>query len=208
MIKKKKEKPARKAVIKQAYDSGSIDQISETEIVVPNGVFSEDKIILFENQDQVYEPGFYGKKIDDRLELSLIEALFLLKKRRINILKDKKRLDFGQLYELAKAIDQRLAERYRVYEDLRERGLLVRSGFKFGCDFRVYERGVKLIKGPKTQKEHTKWIVFCVPEDYSCSFQELSRAVRLAHNIRARMLWAIIDNEGDVTYYQCIRETP
>jgi tRNA-intron endonuclease len=105
-------------------------------------------------------------------------------------------------------LDKRFTERYRVYEDLRDRGLLVRTGFKFGCDFRVYERGVQLKKGPKTAKEHTKWIVFSVPEDYTCSFQELSRAVRLAHNIRARMLWAIVDNEGDVTYYQILRMKP
>jgi tRNA-intron endonuclease len=166
------------------------------------------KVLVFEKSNEIYESGFYGKPIDNRLELSLVEALFLLKKEKIIVMKDGKKIDFHALYEIAKTADKRLAERYRVYEDLRERGLLVRSGFKFGCDFRVYERGVKLIKGPKSQKEHTKWTVFCVPEDYTCSFQELSRAIRLAHNIRARMLWAIVDNEGDVTYYQCVRETP
>ena len=108
----------------------------------------------------------------------------------------------------AGGLDKGFEERYRVYEDLRERGLLVRTGYKFGCDFRVYERGVQLKKGPKSAKEHTKWIVFAVPEDYTCSFQELSRAVRLAHNIRARMLWSIVDNEGDVTYLQVTRHKP
>jgi len=113
-----------------------------------------------------------------------------------------------ELYKIACSIDKRFSHRYRVYEDLRDRGLLVKTGFKFGCDFRCYERGVELKRGPKSQKEHTKWVVFCVPEDYTCSFQELSRAVRLAHNIRARMLWAIVDNEGDVTYYEVVRILP
>ena len=111
-------------------------------------------------------------------------------------------------FSVAHHADERFPERFRVYEDLRERGLLVRTGFKFGCDFRVYDRGVKLKKGPKSQKEHTKWIVFAIPEDYTCGFQELSRAVRLAHNIRAKMLWAVVDNEGDVTYYEIVRKTP
>ena len=115
-------------------------------------------------------------------------------------------MSFKKFYDYAMGIDERFAERYRVYEDMREKGLLVRTGFKFGCDFRVYERGVNLKRGPKSQKEHTKWTVFCVPEDYTCSFQELSRAVRLAHNIRAKMLWAIVDDEGDCTYYQITRE--
>ncbi len=178
------------------------------EDVKPVGELVDSKVLIFDKSDEIYESGFYGKPLDSRLELSFVEALFLLKKEKIRVMKDGKKIDFHELYEIAKTVDNRLAERYRVYEELRERGLLVRSGFKFGCDFRVYERGVKLIKGPKSQKEHTKWIVFCVPEDYSCSFQELSRAIRLAHNIRARMLWAIVDNEGDVTYYQCVRETP
>ncbi|MGC9310542.1 MAG: tRNA-intron lyase, partial [Candidatus Aenigmatarchaeota archaeon] len=61
---------------------------------------------------------------------------------------------------------------------------------------------------PKNVKEHTKWIVHAIPENYTCSFPELSRAVRLAHNIRAKMLWAVVDEEGDVTYYEVLRKTP
>jgi tRNA-intron endonuclease len=168
----------------------------------------EDKVICWKNWEKVYEPGFYGKQIGDRLELALVEALLLLKRGRIRVLRDGQPMNFQELYEHARRIDPRIPHRYRVYEDLRERGLLVRTGFKFGCDFRVYERGVSLKKGPKAAKEHTKWIVFSVPEDFTCSFQELSRAVRLAHNIRARMLWAIVDNEGDCTYYQITRMKP
>lgn len=170
--------------------------------------FVENKVVAYERKEQVYEPGFYGKLYPDRLELSLVEACLLLKRGRIAVLKDGQKMTFEQLYQHGCSVDERFPERFRVYEDLRERGLLVRTGFKFGCDFRVYERGVKLKKGPKSQGEHTKWIVFAVPEDYTCGFQELSRAVRLAHNIRAKMLWAIVDNEGDVTYYEIVRKTP
>ncbi|MEM7819563.1 MAG: tRNA-intron lyase [Candidatus Aenigmatarchaeota archaeon] len=176
--------------------------------VVVDTFLEENKVIAIENKEHVYEPGYYGKIIGDRLELALVEALLLLKRGRIRILKDGKIMTFQDLYNHATSIDRRFPERYRVYEDLRERGLLVRTGFKFGCDFRVYERGVQLKKGPKSAKEHTKWIVFAVPEDYTCSWQEMSRSVRLAHNIRARMLWAIVDNEGDCTYYMVTRHKP
>ncbi len=168
----------------------------------------EDKVLAWDKWQQVYEPGFYGKQLGDRLELALVEACILLKRGRIRVLKDGNSMTFQQLYEHAASLDKRFPHRYRVYEDLRERGLLVRTGFKFGVDFRVYERGVQLKKGPKSAKEHTKWIVFCVPEDFTMSFQELSRSVRLAHNIRARMLWAIVDNEGDITFYQITRHKP
>lgn len=168
----------------------------------------EGKVIAIDKMEYVYEPGYYGKQFGDRLELALVEAVLLLKRGRIRVFSQGKQIDFKTLYDHATSLDKRFPERYRVYEDLRERGLLVRTGFKFGCDFRVYERGVQLKKGPKSAKEHTKWIVFCVPEDYTMSFQELSRSVRLAHNIRARMLWAIVDNESDCTYYIIQRMKP
>jgi len=175
---------------------------------VIDSTLDEEKVIIWKKWEDIFDQGYYGKEVSDRLELALVEALLLLKRGRINVMKGKKTISFKELYEHAVGLDNRLPHKYRVYEDLRERGLVVRTGFKFGCDFRVYERGVQLKKGPKSAKEHTKWIVFCIPEDFSMSFQELSRSVRLAHNIRARMLWAIVDNEGDTTYYQITRHKP
>ena len=176
--------------------------------IVVDTMFEEDKIIATANAEHVYEPGYYGKQIGNRLELALVEALLLLKRGRIRVFRDEKQMTFQELYDHATRLDKRFPHKYRVYEDLRERGLLVRTGFKFGCDFRVYDRGVQLKKGPKSAKEHTKWIVFSVPEDFTMSFQELSRSVRLAHNIRAKMLWAVVDNEADVTFYQITRHKP
>jgi tRNA-intron endonuclease len=188
------------------HDTSQVVQETPKEVV--DVLLEENKAVVVEKKEMVYEPGFYGKIIGDRLELALTEAALLLKRGRIRVLKDGNPMAFQELYDHARSLDRRFPEKYRVYEDLRERGLLVRTGYKFGCDFRVYERGVQLKKGPKSAKEHTKWIVFAIPEDYTCSFQELSRSVRLAHNIRARMLWAIVDNEGDCTYLMITRHKP
>lgn len=166
----------------------------------------ENRAIVWDKKEseEIFESGWYGKIIEDRLELSLVEAALLAEKGKIELIDDKdKKMPIDKFIEHAQTIDPRFNIRYAVYKDLRERGLPVRTGFKFGCDFRVYERGVKPLKrGPKSSKEHTKWIVFAVAEDYTCSFQELSRAVRLAHNIRANMLWAVVDNDSDITYYE------
>jgi len=150
----------------------------------------------------------YGKQIGKRLELGFVEALYLLEKSRIRVSREGKKISFQKLLEFALKNDRRIHEKYAVYKDLRDRGLVVKTGFKFGCDFRVYQRGVGVKKGPKAPSEHTKWIVYAVPEDYTCAFQELSRAVRLAHSIRATMLWAIVDNDGDVTYFEVVRKKP
>jgi tRNA-intron endonuclease len=172
----------------------------------------EDRVIILDvgNAKQLFDNGWYGELLEDRLELALVEAMLLLERGKIEIFKTKKKkMSSKDFYDHCLKIDSRFHTRYVVYKDLRERGLPVRTGFKFGCDFRVYERGITPVKkGPKAPHEHTKWIVFCVPEDFNCSFQELSRAVRLAHNIRANMLWAVVDNENDCTFYQITYLSP
>jgi len=171
----------------------------------PEASLLENKLIVSKGFDEL-EQRSYGKRIEDRLELSLVEGLYLVEKKKISAKKGKAKVSFKTLMEHGLKLDKRIHEKYIVYKDLRGRGLVVKTGFKFGCDFRVYKRGVIVKRGPKAPTEHTRWIVYCVPEDYACSFQELSRAVRLAHSIRATMLWAIVDNENDITYYEIMRQ--
>ncbi|MHA2105628.1 MAG: tRNA-intron lyase [Candidatus Hodarchaeales archaeon] len=167
------------------------------------GELENDRVVIWGDDGRnLFHQNWFGELQKDRLELSLVEAASLLEKGKLKIVKGKGKISFDKFFKHAVKIDKRFNLRYTVYSDLKERGFPVRTGFKFGCDFRVYERGVKPIKkGPKKAEEHTKWVVFAVGEDYTCSFHELSRAVRLAHNIRANMLWAVVDNDNDVTYY-------
>jgi tRNA-intron endonuclease len=176
------------------------------------GELSEERVIVWKKEDfsELEESG-YGKVLDDRLELTLLEAMFLFNKEKLNVFvkdgKKKKKLTKEDLYDCCTKIEKNFHARLIVYTDLRDRGFLVKTGLKFGCDFRVYERGVKLKKGPKAEFEHTKWVVHAIPEEFTCSFPELSRAVRLAQNIRTEMIWAIVDSESCVTYYGIKRLT-
>ena len=166
-----------------------------------------NKVAVSEDYEELLAKA-YGKVTGKNLELSFVEALYLLQNGRLELRKNGKEIKFNQLLASGLKLDTRLHERFIVYDDLRERGLTVKTGFKFGCDFRVYKRGVSPKEGPKSSGEHTRWIVSVVPENYTCSFHELSRAVRLSHSIRARMLWAIVDSENNVTYYEVLRLRP
>lgn len=173
---------------------------------IAEAIVAEDKVIIWDREKakKIYDEGVFGKLKEDRLELALLEAAYLLEKGTIKI-SDMKGKGFSkdEFLGYCSKIDERFSFRYAVYKDLRERELPTRTGFKFGCDFRVYEKGVKPLKrGPKAAREHTKWIVFAVPEGFTFSFPELSRAVRLAHNIRANMLWAVVDPKMHVSYFQ------
>ncbi len=165
-------------------------------------------VIVWDSPEEVYELGCYGKIVDDHLILSHCEALHLIERKRLEVKEGRKKLKKKKFYEKACETDEEFPQKYIVYKDLRERGFLVRTGFKFGTHFRVYDRGVKLKRGPKSAKEHTKWVVHAIPEKFKYSYAELSRAVRLAQNIRTHLIWAVVDEEGDVTYYEITRITP
>ncbi|WP_414836874.1 tRNA-intron lyase [Candidatus Nanohalococcus occultus] len=161
-------------------------------------VFDEDQA------EQIHEEYYYGKFLDNGdLHLSPSEAMHLVDREEILIEKNGDELSRDELYDEFEAIDEEFGYKYPVYSDLRERGLIVKSGFKFGSHFRVYERGVNpYTDGKKQQSQHTKYVVHAVPENHTMSFQEMSRAVRLAQNIRASMLWGVVDSEEGVTYYE------
>ncbi|MBD3155883.1 MAG: tRNA-intron lyase [Candidatus Aenigmarchaeota archaeon] len=174
------------------------------------GELIEHRITVFEKLDEIndlLESG-YGKWLEDRWELALVEAMYLMSREKLEITKNKKKMTKEDFLKYCKKNERNFHARLIVYTDLRERGFVVKTGFKFGCDFRVYDRGVKIKKGPKAAHEHTKWVVHAIPEEFTCSFPELSRAVRLAQNIRTEMIWAVVDSESDVTYYSIKRITP
>ncbi|MFB6199531.1 MAG: tRNA-intron lyase [Candidatus Nanohaloarchaea archaeon] len=177
------------------------------------GKLSDTKVKVWDEEDaeEIHREFYYGKKLEDEeyLELSLVEALHLYDRDELEILKDGEKLDREDIYHTFSQRDDDFDHKYAAYTDLRKRGFIVKTGFKFGAHFRVYPRGVNPYKeGPKREKEHTKWVVHAVPENYQQSYEEMSRAVRLAQNIRARMVWAVVDSERQVTYYEVERITP
>jgi tRNA-intron endonuclease len=169
----------------QLTDSGAYLKSSEEEI------------------ERVHEEAYYGKIKDDRLELSPSEVTHLIERDILEVDES-----FDEVYDHFSDNDSEFSEKYAAYTDLRKRGLIVKTGFKFGAHFRVYERGVNPYKKDKGRKDHTKFIVHAVRENKEMSFQEMSRAVRLASNIRAKMLWAVVDSEKDVTYYKVTHISP
>jgi tRNA-intron endonuclease len=184
---------------------------------VTEGELIENRVVVWGPESvAIYDDAGYGKPLPEekpkRVELELIEAAYLLEKEKIKVFQKvdgkKKKIEFDDLIRLGAKIVNEFHPQFIVYRDLRERGYLVKTGYKFGAHFRVYERGVKLVRGPKAPHEHTKFVVHAVPEESAFSLPEMSRAVRLAHNIRATFVWAVVDSESDVTYYEIKRLTP
>jgi len=120
--------------------------------------------------------------------LSAVEALYLLKTGVLTIIDSPElntETDTAEQTdpdELMQAEDKELAEKERVYADLRERGMVPRTAYKFGHHFRVY-RGTK---------KHSEMLVHALQESSSKPMSVISRSVRLAHSVRKKMFFACV----------------
>ncbi len=163
-------------------------------------LFTKDRITT-ENSDaarDLFNQSRYGALLESgKVQLSLIEALYLLDKKKIKVIDGKdKAVDFDALLKKGQKIDPNLYVRYAVYKDIRNKGYIIKTALKFGADFRVYDRGVK------PGEDHARWVVFPVHESSSFTWYEFSAKNRVAHSTKKRLLLAIVDDEGDVTFYE------
>lgn len=173
---------------------------------IPKAKYREEMIIVADETQasQIHEHGATGKPLSGgRLQLSPIEALYLMDKEKLRVIeeKSKEELDFEKLSSKLAEKNPKLLLKYRAYQDLRSRGLVVKTGLKYGAHFRVYKRGETPGSG------HSPYLVHAISENSEITPPELARAIRLAHSVRKKMIFAVVDDEGDVTYYSLARET-
>jgi len=165
-----------------------------------NVQFAEAKIVT-ENSDaarELFNTGRYGTILEDgKLQLSLFETFFLLEKSKIELVNlNGRALTREQFMKKAQKAEKSFFVKYAVFKDLRNRGYTVKTALKFGADFRVYDRGVK------PGEDHAKWIVYPVHESGISTWYEFAAKNRVAHSTKKRLLIGIVDDEGDVTYYE------
>ena len=158
-------------------------------------ILYDDRVIVKDvNAHNLYNKRFYGNLTDFGLELSLIEALYLLKKGKIYIITEpKEQITAEKLSEIIRK--KQIYSHYLVYEDLRTRGYIIKTGFKYGSDFRIYERGHKPGEG------HSNHLVKILSEEQSIKARDFSSYVRVAHGVRKSLLLAVVDDEYNITYY-------
>lgn len=144
----------------------------------------------------LYEKSSFGEKRNGKIIYSPSEALFLFEKGKIEVLSKSKQLNFDELLNKFKKTDKKIQIKYPVFKDLREKGYVVKTALKFGAEFRVYDKGAKM------GEKHAKWIVFTDYESKTFNWQEFSSKNRVANSTKKNLLIAILDEEGDITYYE------
>ncbi len=165
----------------------------------PKGMLIKKKVVIDDEKtaSSIYNRGKFGVLENKKLILSLIEALYLMEKNKIEIIDFKKKpLTTKSFIRRATRIEPRFYIRYLVYKDIRSRGYITKTAFKYGADFRVYDRG------GEPGKTHAPWILFAVSEAESFDWRKFAAMNRVAHSVRKKLLIGIVDDEGDITYYE------
>lgn len=175
--------------------SSETDQNSELQNAV-EGVLTKKcliKIADTRSQDQLRNKGFGDREDNDYL-LETYEALYLLYLNKLVITSG--RIDnFASLLKHVLKYDKEIVTRFLVYRDLRSRGYVVKEGFGFGADFRVYERG-------EYEKKRAKYVVFCINEGINVRVGELSKNVREIETMGKNAIAAVVERRGEVIYYK------
>jgi tRNA-intron endonuclease, archaea type len=144
--------------------------------------------------------GYFGKLVGPRLQLSLLETAFLLKSGLIDVRRGKtdRPVSLRTLVREAGSIQPDFSLRLRAFEDLTARGVIAKTGFKYGAHFRAYEGD--------PDAHHAKYLVHVVPKGHRGAWPDISRAVRLAHGVKKQILFGEIGES--VRYVKLERVRP
>jgi len=163
---------------------------------------------LFESKVIVEDPTLKGNLVEKgfgeskgrTLVLDLFEAAFLVDKEKIIVLdKKEKNVSLKKIISLGLEEDKSFYSKFVVYSDIKEKGYCIKTGLKFGFDFRVYP------KGRKMGEVHSQYGVHVSPENEKLSMTQLSRMTRLAGNIHIAAIIAVVDRENEINYYSIDR---
>ena len=164
--------------------------VSEHDYPKGHSILLKNRIVLFDNKlaKSLFQKEFFGKPFGDGLQLSLVEGLYLLEKKVIDIFSTQsKKLSHKEYKKIIHKLQPDIKSRLLVFSDLKKSGLIVKTGFKFGVHFRAYTK--------QPDKTHAEYLVHVVDKDFKSIWAEMSRAVRLAHSVNKEIVFARIDGE-------------
>ncbi|HXW37823.1 MAG TPA: tRNA-intron lyase, partial [Nitrososphaerales archaeon] len=135
---------------------------------------AEGQRIVISQKERVaeLEENGYGTREGKSFVLRDYEALYLVYSKKLRLTdSDGKEVGFEELAESTQRRESDAWTKFIIYRDLRSRGYVVREGFGFGTDLRVYERG-------DYPKKPAQYVVFALDEGIEKNVEELQRSVK------------------------------
>ncbi|MEM3781794.1 MAG: tRNA-intron lyase [Candidatus Micrarchaeaceae archaeon] len=138
-----------------------------------------------------YWIGQYGSyKAADRGQLSKLdvyETMYLIDKGILFL----DNISRTELVSLAEKRHSNFSSMYEVYADWRDKGYVIKTGFKFGTNFRVYFPGARPGIEGNANRSHSKHVIHVFPRNSRMLISEWARAIRVAHSVRKTFLLAM-----------------
>ena len=158
--------------------------------------FIDEKTIVInpKMQNILNERGF-GESEKDTLILNSFETLYLLYNNKLELKKVNKNIIFDELIQKYIQKNDDILTRFLLYRDLRTKGYVVKDGFGFDSDFRVYE------KGTYGQKD-AKFIIFAFNEGTQQKIGNLYKNIHEITQMGKEPIIAVIERRGEIIYYK------
>lgn len=160
--------------------------------------FPDDMLTTVDSPDvkKLYEQGWFGQYGTYKAahkgtisKLDAFETLLLMKKGILSC-----NMSAAKIFSYAKKRIRYFREMYEVYADWREKGFVLKTGFKFGSHFRVYFPGASPAKG--MEWTHSRHVLHIFPRRSKLLISEWARAIRLAHSVKKTFILAVPGKES------------
>lgn len=138
----------------------------------------------------------FGERVGEKIYYTIEEAYFLFKTDKMEIYSKDTKLTEEELISKLTKQNKNFLTNYFVFADLTKKGFVVKSGLKFGSEFRVYEKGAKI------GQTHSKWLCFPTESKSKNTWQDFASKNRVANSTKKKLLIAIVDEENSVSYYE------
>jgi len=171
--------------------------MEETPLVKGELVFDQ---VCISDKEMIHELEIkgYGDLEQEKLFLKPFESLYLLFSDKLILQKGKKKFNFDDLLNIFQKNDSETLTKFLIYRDLRTRGYVVKDGFGFGSDFRVYERG-------QFGEKAAKFLIFGLNEGQQEKMGNLQKTIEQITQMGKEPVIAVIERRGEVIYYKINR---
>ena len=158
-------------------------------------LIDEKAIVINPKMQNILSERGFGESEKNALILDSFETLYLLYNNKLELKKINKSISFDKLIQKYIQKNDDTLIRFLLYRDLRTKGYVVKDGFGFGSDFRVYERGNYGIKD-------ARFIIFAFNEGTQEKIGKLYKNIDEITKMGKEPIIAVIERRGEIIYYK------
>tara|TARA_B100000686_G_scaffold82037_1_gene88576 strand:- start:671 stop:1246 length:576 start_codon:yes stop_codon:yes gene_type:complete len=158
-------------------------------------LINEKTVVINPKMQNILTERGFGESDNGSLILDSFETLYLLYNNKLELKKVNKLIVFEELIQKYLQKNDDILIRFLLYRDLRTKGYVVKDGFGFGSDFRVYERGNYGLKD-------AKFVIFAFNEGTQQKIGKLYKNIEAITKMGKEPIIAVIERRGEIIYYK------